>query len=223
MIKPDLIIRTHRRSLCLSINKEGNLIVHAPKKLNMNDIFKYICEKENWIRTKQSEIENKYQINKKVIHYEEVLFLGRKYCIDKLSGINKIELSDEKIFLPSKFENDDKLSKIKNWYIKNAKEILFERLEYFADVMQVDYSSVSLSNSKNRWGSCDSKRRIKLNFRLIMLPHKVIDFVLIHELAHIIEFNHSKKFYNIISAIMPNYKTQQRCLKDYDYVLGLYR
>ena len=66
-------------------------------------------------------------------------------------------------------------------------------------------------------------KNIKLNFRLLMLPHKAIDFVLIHELAHILEFNHSKDFYKIISTILPSYKVQQKVLKDFDYTLTLFR
>jgi len=89
--------------------------------------------------------------------------------------------------------------------------------------MQLDYASISLNNSKSKWGTCDSRRNIKLNFRLVMLPHKVIDYVIIHELSHIIEFNHSKNFYKIISTIMPSYKLQQKIIKEYDYVLRLFR
>ena len=107
--------------------------------------------------------------------------------------------------------------------MKNAKKILSERLEFFADLMQIDYASFKISNSKTRWGSCDNHRNIKLNFRLIMLPHKIIDYVIIHELSHIIEFSHSKEFYKIISLVMPSYKLQQKVLKDYDYILGLFR
>ena len=223
MVKPDKIIRSPRRSLCLSINKDGQLIVHAPRKLSVNDIFKYIEEKEKWITTKQKEIENKLNINKNVIAYNEFLFLGKKYKLLRLDGLNKIELSDKNIIIPNKISDDCVLQKVRLWYIDHAKRILFERLEYFADLMQLDYLSVKLDNSKNRWGSCDSSRNIKLNYRLVMLPHKTIDFVLIHELAHILEFNHSKQFYKIISSIMPSYKLQQKILKEYDYVLRLFR
>ena len=223
MVEPDLIIRSPRRSLCLSINKEGKLIVHAPRRLSVNEIYKYICDKEKWIVAKQKEIENKLNINKNVLSYKEFLFLGKKYKLSKVNGIKKIELSDNNILIPSNIENDCILHKVKLWYIKNAKNILFERLEYFANLMQLDYESVKLCNSKNRWGTCDNKRNIKLNFRLLMLPHKAIDFVLIHELAHIIEFNHSKQFYKIISTVMPSYKLQQKILKEYDYVLTLLR
>lgn len=222
MIKPDLIVRTHRRSLCLTITKNGDLVIHAPKRLNMNDIMKYITEKQKWIESKQKEIQSRLSINKDVIDYKQVLFLGKKYRVEKVNGLKKLELTDSLLLIPDKKE-DNEILKIKKWLVSNANNILIERLEYFANIMQIDYASVKLCNSKTRWGSCDSFRNIKLNFRLIMLPHKAIDFVLIHELAHIIEFNHSKDFYKIISTIMPGYKLQQKVLKENDYVLNLFR
>lgn len=222
MIKPDYIIRTHRRSLCLTISKNGELIVRAPSRMNMNSILAYIKEKEPWITSKQKEIENRLSINRDVINCDKFLFLGKKYKLNKLNGIKKIELSEEAILAPN-IINEQLFPKIKRWYIKNAEKILKERLEYFANIMQIDYADISICNSKTRWGSCDTLRNIKLNFRLIMLPHKTIDFVLIHELAHIIEFNHSKDFYKIIQTIMPTYKLQQKILKDNDYVLQLLR
>lgn len=222
VVKPDLLIRSHRRSLCLSINKQGELIVHAPMKLKIDDIFKYISEKEKWITTKQKEMQDKLSINKDIINYNQFLFLGKKYPLEIYKGIKKIELSDQAIISPP-FDNGNQLFEIKKWYISNAKKILGERLEYFANLMQIDYASFKICNSKSKWGSCDNYRNIKLNFRLIMLPHKAIDYVIIHELSHIIEFSHSKEFYKIVSLVMPSYKLQQKVLKSYDYTLGLFR
>lgn len=222
MIIPDKIIRTHRRSLVLKISDKGELIVRAPLRLSYDKIYMFIKEKEKWISTKQNEVLNKQNINKDIINYNSIQFLGKKYNINFINGLKKIELSDKSLLIPFKYK-EDFVQKIKLWLTNNAKKILFERLEYFADIMQLDYSKVSLCNSKTKWGSCSSLREIKLNFRLIMLPHKVLDYVLIHELAHIIEMNHSKNFYNVISIIMPSYKIQQKYLKDNGYLLGLFR
>lgn len=223
MVEPDLIIRTHRRSLSITVTKEGKLVIHAPNKLKLSEILKYVKEKEKWIVTKQKEIEARLSINKDVISYKQILFLGKKYKIIKINGIKKIELSDNEIVMPGKTEDKDIIPKIKRWYISNAKKILADRLEFFGNLMQVDYGKLTITNSKTRWGSCDKDRNIKLNFRLIMLPHKAVDYVIVHELAHIVEFNHSKDFYKIISLVMPGYKLQQKILKENDYVLSLYR
>ena len=223
MIKPDLLVRSYRRSLSLSINKRGELIVHAPMKLKLDEIFKYITEKEKWIVSKQKEMQEKLSINKDIINYNQFLFLGKKYNIQIFKGIKKVELTENSLILPEFDDSSRGLLAIKKWYIKNAQKVLSERLEYFANLMQIDYASFKLCNSKTKWGSCDNYRNIKLNWRLIMLPHKAIDYVIIHELSHILEFSHSKEFYNIVSLVMPSYKLQQKTLKSYDYILTLFR
>lgn len=223
MVKPDLILRTHRRSLSITITKNAELVIRAPKRMSMDKIMSYVNEKEKWITTKQKEIQDRLNINKEVIQYNEFLFLGKKYKIEYVQGLKKIELSSTHIMLPMKYNNELRVKHIKYWYISNAKKILSDRLEYLAGIMQLDYASFTINNSKSRWGSCDINRNIKLNYRLVMLPHKIIDYIIIHELSHIIEFNHSKEFYKIISMIMPGYKLQQKQLKNYDYLLSLYR
>ena len=222
MLTPDLIVRSHRRSLSLTITRQGALIVRAPKRLPVDEIFKYIKEKEKWITAKQAEIQSKLMINRDIIKYNDVQFLGKKYPIKYTTSIKKIELANDCLIVPAKYSQDISI-RLKLWFSACAKRILRERIEYFANVMQLDYASIKICNNKTRWGSCDSMRNIKLNFRLVMLPHKTLDFVLIHELAHIVEFNHSKDFYKIIQLLMPSYKLQQKILKENDYLLNLYR
>ena len=105
----------------------------------------------------------------------------------------------------------------------NAKDILKNRVEYFADLMQVNYSKIIIMNNKRRWGACTNKAILKFNYRLCMLPHKIIDYIIIHEFAHLIEFNHSHRFYRIIESVMPDYKRYKNELKKYDYLLALFR
>ena len=151
------------------------------------------------------------------------MFLGKTYLKYEMQGVKKIELTQTCLLCPKGNTEREILSKIAKWYMRTSKEILGERLEYLASLMQLDYNTFKVSNSKNRWGSCDSKGNIKINFRLIMLPHKIIDYVLIHELSHLVEFNHSKKFYKVIESVMPDYQKHRKELKDYTTILQLFR
>ena len=76
---------------------------------------------------------------------------------------------------------------------------------------------------KAKWGSCDSKQNIKLNYKLIMLPYQLIDFVLIHELIHLIELNHSKQYFLLLSKALPDWKQRRAQIKKYAFLLGLYK
>lgn len=223
MIKPDLIIKTNRRSLSIIISKEGKVIVRAPKRISAEYILSFVKEKERWIDKKLKMINDVNLKNGKFLNYEEFLFCGSSYKPLYIDKLKKIELCNNNLICPSIEDKLQLLNKIKRWYKKTASKILSERLEYFAKLMQVNYKSLTISNSKNRWGSCDSNGNIKLNFRVVMLPHRVVDYVIIHELSHLIEFNHSKEFYKIISSVIKDYKQQQKILKEYGFVLMLFR
>lgn len=223
MIKPDAIIKTNRRSLSITITQKGEVIVHAPKRLSMDNIINFVNEKSNWIETKRNEILKKQEGHKDILTYNKMLFLGKQYLKYEMNGIKKVELTTSCLLCPKGLDESELLFKIAKWYMQTAKSILAERLEYLANLMQLDYNSFKISNTKNRWGSCDTKGNIKINFRLIMLPHKIIDYVLIHELSHLVEFNHSKKFYRVIESVMPNYDEARKNLKYYSDILLLFR
>lgn len=223
MIKPDLIVRTNRRSLSLTIDKNGELIVKAPKRMDIDDILKFIKQKENWISTKQNQVKNELAKNKKILEYDVFLFCGKQY--KKVYVLKQKDIIlDENIFsIPANLTKEKEFKLIKKWYIDMTKDILVLRVNYFADLMQLNYLGVGIDNCKTRWGSCSKSGILKFNLRLSMLPHKVIDYIIIHELSHLVEFNHSKQFYEIVGSIMPDWQVQRKKLKEYGYLLGLLR
>ena len=162
--------------------------------------------------------------NKNIIDYNEFLFLGKRYQLRILKGIKNIELTQEYICVPDKISKDMFIKQIMRWYVKTAKNILYERLEYFSKVMDLDYTKLRIVNSKRLWGSCKvTTRVISLNFRLIMLPHELLDYIIVHELSHLVVANHSNNFYKVIETVIPNYKKLIKETREYDYLLGLYR
>lgn len=223
MIKPDILIRTNRRSLSLSISKNGELVVRAPKKLSMQYIMTFIKEKEKWISEKKKELLSSAINNEQFINYNYLLFCGKKYRRVEQKGIKKIELTENEFIVPQTNNFNKEIILIQNWYINASKEILKTRVEYFANLMQLNYLKIVIMNNKRRWGACTQTGVLKFNYRIMMLPHKDIDYIIIHELTHLLEFNHSTNFYKIIESIMPDYKKQKEDLKKYDFVLGLLR
>ena len=223
MIKPDLIVKTNRRSISIIITKEGKVVVRAPKKISAEYILNFVKEKEKWIDKKLKLINEVNVKNNKYLNYEEFLFCGASYKLLFIDKLKKIELCNNNILCPVINDKDQLINKLKRWYMKTASQILNERLEYFARLMQLNYKSLTISNSKNRWGSCDKLGNLKLNFRVVMLPHKVIDYIIVHELSHLVEFNHSKNFYKIINSVIIDYKYQQKILKENGFILTLFR
>jgi predicted metal-dependent hydrolase len=94
-----------------------------------------------------------------------------------------------------------------------AKAYLTQRTEEYAEIMGLKYSRITITSAKTRFGSCSSKGNISYSYRLMLYPTEAIDYVVVHELAHLIEMNHSKRFYGIIEKVLPDYKERMRLLK----------
>lgn len=101
----------------------------------------------------------------------------------------------------------------KRRYKEAAKKIFLEKTSYYADIMGVTYHRITIREQKTRWGSCSSQGNLNFNWKLILAPAKVQDYVVIHELAHRIEMNHSSNFYRVVADVMPDYKVWQTWLK----------
>ncbi len=96
---------------------------------------------------------------------------------------------------------------------KLAKEILTLKTAYYAKIMGLKYGRITITGAKTRFGSCSSKGNISYSFRLMTYPEEAVDYVVVHELAHLVEMNHSPRFYAIVAKILPDYKLRQKLLK----------
>lgn len=222
MIQPNKIIRTSRRTLSLTISKDGELIVRAPRRLSLDYIFKFIQQKERWIENKQRAVKESMSFNYNIINYNSFLILGKAYDKKELNNIKKIELTNNELVVPKTEERQKQLRMIERFYIKLAEKILFERMEYFASLMKLNYESVKIVRSRSKWGSCDAKGNIKLNYKVVMLKPRVVDYILIHELSHLIEMNHSKEFYRVVETVMPDWREQRLQVKQQNFLLQLF-
>ena len=213
---PNQIIRSNRKTLSISINEDAELIVRAPKRISDQKIQDFINEKENWITKNQSVIKARAEDTAK--DKNMLLYLGTLFPLKTDNDAKKISFNGEE-FLAG-LQNKEKTNKsLKTWYKNKFKEVAVPRLFYFAEKHNLQVNQVRIKEQKTLWGSCSSRNNINLNFLLIMAPLKVIDYVIIHELAHTIHKNHSVNFWNAVEEIMPNYKEAKRWLKENGYRL----
>ena len=96
---------------------------------------------------------------------------------------------------------------------RNAKKYFKEKTAYFSDIMGLKYSRITITSAKTRFGSCSSKGNISYSYRLMLYPEAAREYVVVHELSHLVEMNHSKKFYAIVERVLPDYKERRRMLK----------
>lgn len=224
MIKPDKVVLANRKTLTLKIDKNGKLIVMAPKKMPLEHIFKFIKEKESWIIKKQTEITSTRNLNNDLFNYNSILFLGKKYEIVFIKNQKEIVLTNNALCVPNNYNlSTEKLSKaLKKWFIFNANQLLIQRFNEINKVLKLNFNNLSIINSKAKWGMCDNKKNLYLNYKLIMLSHDLIDYVIVHELMHLIELNHSKNFWAEVKKVLPDYKDRQKVLKQCNFVLEIF-
>lgn len=102
---------------------------------------------------------------------------------------------------------------------KQAAVIFAERTAYFANIMGVEYGGITIREQKTRWGSCSSKRNLNFNWKLVLAPRNVLDYVVVHELCHLIEMNHSPRFWAQVENVLPDYRYERKWLKDHGWML----
>ena len=130
---------------------------------------------------------------------------------------------DKTLFLPINVKQEKIVKTIQKWMRDNATKVIAERVRYFANIMRLNPSMVKLGNAKKCWGTCSKSNVITINWRCVMLPPELLDYVIVHELSHMLMFNHSKEFWAIVQSVLPNVKILRNNLKKGEYLLQLFR
>lgn len=97
--------------------------------------------------------------------------------------------------------------------MEQARKVLTGKTEYYAQLLGVEYKKIRIGNQKTRWGSCSSRGTISYNWHLVLMPERILDYVVVHELCHVIEMNHSPRFWSKVETILPDYKERRTWLK----------
>ena len=220
-IKIDRLVRSRRRTISLEINSDGSLIVRAPKNASNKVIQEIVYKKRNWIRDKVTYIKNKNGnvYRKAFVSGEEFLYLGNPYklLVDDETDI-PLTLNGSHFILSGKHIEDAKELFIA-WYKEKAYEKFSERALWYSSISGLKYNLIKITNARKRWGSCGVKGNLNFSWWLAMAPLEVIDYVVVHELAHIKEKNHKRRFWNKVRELFPEYEKYKHWLKENDHLL----
>lgn len=213
---PYQLERRSRRTIGLKISATG-LIVHAPKRISQTLLEHALLEKVDWIRKKLTQLVDSQPAPLVWQDSTELLYLGNTIQLSlKQDSVNrKPEFEHGVLHLRLKsIEDADAIkAKVIQWYKKAALTDFARRLEIFSAKLGVQTPALYLSNAQSRWGSCNSKREVRINWRLLQAPPHIINYVICHELAHLKQMNHSAKFWAIVESLQPDYKEAERALK----------
>ena len=228
------IVRSARRKTIGLQVKAGKVVVRAPTFVDEDYIRQLIKDKSVWLQAK---------INQQLLHLNaqsamasvigdgSVIWVAgkRKTLCVTYAGEAPIKSNDSHVFisLPRIFvEQEDKQTRaiikaLETWFKAVAAEYLPKRIACLSEQTQLSYTSFKIRKYKARWGSCNSRKELSFNYFLMMLPARVIDYVIIHELCHLKHLNHSRDFWQLVQHFLPSYQQDKIWLKQHQYQLSL--
>ena len=207
-------ISNRASKISLTANIHGFFIT-VPKKIPDYCLTKFLDENRIWISKNYHRYKkNNFEYAKR---YEEkyILFIGKKFYLNIIKSYNETVIFSESLKKITFHVNNKRDYKtiIKNWYREQTNKIINERLPELNKQMKVDYNRVRVKDNSTVWGSCSSNNNLNFSLYLSAFPIEIIDYILIHELAHIKEFNHSANFWEIVKKYDPQYKIHIEYIK----------
>lgn len=179
------------KNITITIKSNGEVFVNAPKRTSERDVLNFIKQKQDWI-------------DRNIDKIKLYKSLYNKFDFDKYvyKNLQKFEVSNNKEF-----------------YNKTFIEYITPLVKSISSKIGLNSSKIIKTNSKRMWGSMNNKKEMHLNWKLIILPEKLIEYVIVHELCHIKHLNHSKYFWQEVSKYLPDYKTRKKELKKNSFIL----
>jgi len=211
------IIRTKRQKTASIKISNGSVQAYMPDELSDFKIKELLNKRKLWIKRKL-ELEAKIVVAnpKEYVNGENFTYLGRNYRL-KLIYAKKPDVKLKggylEVYHPKNFNSQNVRDLLVVWYESHALERLKEKTDRYAKIIGVRPVSISVKDYKSRWGSCSRDAEILYNWRIIIAPHKIIDYIVVHELCHILEHNHSKQYWRNVSNNFDNYIECQNWLK----------
>lgn len=218
-----IIVRSPRRKkLTITVERDRSVVVHAPESTPEEKIHQVVKAKRQWIFEKihhpQKYRDLPHPPGKELVNGESALYLGRHYRIEVVkAGLSEIQFSQR--FLIPAIKAEKRREVLREWYIQRAKAKIIPRVKHHARELGVIYTKVKIVDNLYRWGSCTVNNNVNFNWRLIKAPMFVIDYTIVHELAHLIEANHTPRFWNIIRAQAPTMEKAKTWLKENGHLL----
>ncbi len=192
-----------RKRLTISVERDRSVVVHAPESTTDESIRKVVDSKRRWLWEKvnhpQKFTELPHPPGKEIVNGESILYLGRHYRLQIQETANGgIEFAHGFSIPPDLLAT--KMPALVDWYRARAREIILPRVRKHALELGVRYANAKIVDNRYRWGSCTAKNNVNFNWRLIKAPMFVVDYVIAHELAHLLEANHTPRFWGLLRA-----------------------
>jgi predicted metal-dependent hydrolase len=217
------LVRSRRRTLALVVEADGSLTIRAPLKLAHGAIQDFLTQKADWVQKTQAKLQARTA--QRASHHfgagDLFPFLGRSLPLTLVPAQRPALQLHAQGFSLSQSVQARARQHFEAWYKEQARQHLQARLDHFAKLHNFKVHGLRITSALTRWGSCSSQNKIAFTWRLVMAPPEVIDYVVVHELAHTVHHNHGPKFWSLVASIVPDYKQHVRWLKQHGHTLNL--
>ncbi|CAH0345463.1 SprT family zinc-dependent metalloprotease [Bacillus sp. CECT 9360] len=209
-----------RKSMGIHIDLYGNVEVQAPNGTSNERVLQLLEEKWEWIQQKSKEMKDRTLGPKERVyadHAESFLYLGNTYPIQISRDINikkdHVVFEGDTLHIYVKQLEDEKIRQaLKRFYYQQCKALVERSIQCNQSNFKVKPRSIRITDSTRTWGTCDSKLQLTFNWKLAMAPQKVIDYVVVHEMCHMVHLNHDRSFWRLVGKIIPDYEEQENWL-----------
>ena len=196
---------------------DGRIKVSAPLYVSLDKILKFVSSKIDWIKSTQTKIQNqKFEPKKKFLDKEFHDFFGKKYLLNLEEGTKNLVIFDnQKIILkiknPSTIKKRQKI--LDDFYRHELKKLIPSYIKKWEEKMNLSVKEFGIKKMKTRWGTCNIRdKRIWINLELAKKPLECLEYIVVHEMVHLLEKNHSKKFYAYMDRFLPDWKEYKKIL-----------
>ena len=215
------LIYRKRKTMSIEVETTGEVTVIAPVATSTDDVIEKVKSRAGWIVSKQYESKfiNDTKIKREAVSGESYMYLGRNYSLDIRVDENidniSVKLFQGKFVVNTYIKDEDFIKKaMENWYREKTLAKVKERVSYYSSYFNNEVTTVKVKEQKKRWASCTSKNELLFNWRCVMAPVFVLDYIVVHEMCHMEYKNHSKDFWNRVYAVMPDYEVRKSWLKN---------
>lgn len=226
----DYIIERSKRATGVKITVDAarGAVVTAPPNFTNGLIETLVREKSGWIRDRLEYLAllAGCPVPRRFEDGYLFLFLGKKYAlrVEMNTGPALVWLAGGEIHVALPHREGKTAGAVREalgrWYKEQARRIIKDRVEYLAELASLQPAGVRVKTQKCRWGSCSARGNLNLSWKLVMAPLEIIDYVVVHELCHLVRMDHSADFWRRVALVCPDYKKRRRWLREYGPVLA---
>lgn len=220
-IPVEKIVRSRRKTIALEVTAHATLIVRAPHRVPQAYIDALIREKNAWIQKKMAEMRARPQVPVREYGEGEIFwFLGRAYPLHYTDDPGVTILRTDRLVV-SEALRPAMPNALQRWYVEEARKEIHARCMYFSMMTGYSPASIRITDAQARWGSCTSRGGLNFSWRLVQAPLSIVDYVIVHELVHLRQHDHSKKFWAKVEALMPDYRVRREWLRENERLLRI--